>query len=101
MIRGYRGIGPHHECTASGNILAIAGSDYDLDALQTDSQRTIDIMADDMFVANIIIPPAVYKPVTVDGEEKMALQPVEMGRVVVILWTKIVKETESDDNDHN
>ena len=99
MIREYRGTGPHHECTVSGNILTIAGSDYDLDALQTDSQRTIDIMADDMFVANIIIPPAVYKPVTVDDEEQMALQPVEMGRVTVILWTKS-EETESDDDNN-
>ena len=100
MIREYRGAGPYYEYTVSGNVLTIAGSDYDLDALQTDSQRTIDIMSDDMFVANIIIPQAVYKLVTVDGEEPMELQPVEMGRVAVILWTKL-KATESDDNDNN
>ncbi len=99
MIREYRGTGPHYECTASGNVLTIAGSDYDLDVLQTDSQRTIDMVTDDMFIANIIIPPAVYKPVTVDDEEKMALQPVEMGRVTIILWTK--SEETADDNDNN
>lgn len=98
MIKEYRGAGPHCEVAVSGHVLTIAGSDYDLDALQTDSQRTIDIVNNDMYMANVIIPPATYKVVSVDDDENMELQPVEMDRVGLILWTK--GET-NDDNDHN
>jgi len=99
MIKEYRGVGPYYDVTVSSQMLTIDGADYNLDELQNESQRIIDIVDNDMFVANIIIPPAIYETVVVDDEEGVERRPVEMDRVAVILWTK--EEETIDDDDHN
>ena len=90
--------------TIEGSILTLEDELYDLLALQKDEQAIINIMKEDRFIANIIIPPAVYEEIEsdeVDDEDnpiyKRIRKPLEIESVDLNLWKlelKTIKESE-------
>lgn len=76
-----------------GSVLQIGERVMDIDALQKEEQEIIDILEDGRFVANVIIPPAVYEASdaqTADGDPlpPPVKFPVDMDAVKLILWDK-------------
>lgn len=87
--------------STDGTILVIGDRIMDIDELQKEEQVIIDIMEDGRFVANVIIPPAVYeetKTQTADGEPFIppVKVPVDMDAVQLILWDKPILTTEGE-----
>lgn len=88
----------------NGAILEINEKNYDLVSLQADEQSIIDVIKDDRFVANIIIPPAKYEEIESDEEDeegnkivKRIKKPLDVESVTLNLWKfekEIIKEEE-------
>ncbi len=87
----------------SGTVLTLDSVERDLEALQENEQKIIDVKVEDRFVANIIIPPAKYKEVdsgNVDenGEaiyEKVKL-PLDVEAVKLNLWAIQTNENQNE-----
>lgn len=84
-----------------GTVLQIGERIMDIDELQKEEQVIIDIIEDGRFVANVIIPPAVYEvsdAQTVDGEPlpPPVKVPVDMDAVKLILWDKPILIVEGE-----
>ncbi|MFH0710128.1 MAG: hypothetical protein V2A75_07980 [Pseudomonadota bacterium] len=84
-----------------GSVLKIGKQIMDIDELQKEEQVIIDIIEDGRFVANIIIPPAVYEEIqepTVEGEPSIPPVKVliDMDAVKLILWDKPILTVEGE-----
>lgn len=86
-----------------GSVLSIDGDDYDLEQLQEDDQKIIDIKKNDRFIANIIIPPAKYKEVdsgSVDENSEAIYEnikiPLDTESVKLNLWSVIKEEKQGE-----
>lgn len=87
-----------------GSVLTIDSLQYNLVSLQKDEQSIINVIEDDMFIANIIIPPAKYEEIEtseLDNEKrpiyKKIKNPLDLESVTLNLWKKeieIKKESE-------
>lgn len=94
------GSGDYVDYEVSGTVLTVLGEEYDLAALQQDSQVIKDIRIGDAFAATIEIPPKKYKqietPITLSdsGEHEVMLEAedLDMEAVVITLWPVIKKE---------
>ncbi len=80
------------------SVLTIDGLQYNLVSLQKDEQSIINVIEDDMFIANIIIPPAKYEEIEtseLDDEErpiyKKIKNPLDLESVTLNLWKKEIK----------
>lgn len=87
--------------SVDGSTLSVGDRILDIEGLQKDEQVTIDILEDGRFVANVIIPPAVYEETqiqTADGEPFIppVKVPVDMDAVQLILWDKPILTTEGE-----
>lgn len=87
----------------NGAILEINEQSYDLVSFQADEQNIIDVIKDDRFVANIIIPPAKYEEIESDEEDeegnkivKRIKKPLDVESVTLNLW-KIEKEIKKEE----
>ena len=87
-----------------GVVLEIEGKEYDLVALQEDEQAVINILEDDRFLANIIIPPAQYEEIEsdeIDDEDrpvyKRIKKSLDLESVTLNLWKKEIKQIESEE----
>ena len=87
-----------------GVVLEIEGKEYDLLALQEDEQAVINILEDDRFLANIIIPPAQYEEIEsdeIDDEDrpvyKRIKKSLDLESVTLNLWKKEIKQIESEE----
>lgn len=94
MIIEYKGNPPYNEFTLEDNVLTINCRDFDLDELRADSEVVIDVIDENNYVANIIIPPNEYETVQ-DGLDEngnpkyiMLLKPLNLDKVKLILWSK-------------
>ena len=87
-----------------GSILEIEGREYDLLALQEDEQSIINVMENDRFVANIMIPPAKYEEIEtdeVDDEDRPVYKKIkkslDLESVTLNLWKKEIKQNEREE----
>ena len=86
MLIHRMGDGPYPDWSIDGALLVIAGDTFDLEALSGDSQKTIDVVNDGRFVANIILPAReIMAPETEDEEPQ--LSPLAIAKVKINLWT--------------
>jgi hypothetical protein len=93
IVKKMQPIGNFEEYSVDGVTLHLGERVMDLDTLQKDDQVIIDIMQDGRFVANVIIPPAMYEASdaqTADGDPlpPPVKFPVDMDAVKLILWDK-------------
>lgn len=95
--------GEFAEYTLNGAILEINETKYDLVSLQKDEQKIIDVVKDGRFIANIIIPPAVYEEIETDEEDdqgnkivKRIKKSLDIESVTLNLW-KIQKEINKEE----
>lgn len=87
-----------------GSVLEVEDKKYDLLALQEDEQAIINIIEDDMFIANIIIPPAKYEEILSDEVDeddrpiyKKIKKSLDLESVALNLWKKEIKQIESEE----
>ena len=100
MIEKKLGSGDYVDYEVSGTVLTVLGEEYDLAALQQDSQVIKDIRIGDAFAATIEIPPKKYKqvegvmPLAESGENEILLEaePLDMEAVVITLWPVVKSE---------
>lgn len=101
------GSGDYVGYEVSGIVLTVLGEEYDLAALQQDSQVIKDIRIGDAFAATIEIPPKKYKqvegvmPLAESGENEILLEaePLDMEAVVITLWPVVVNVENSNEED--
>jgi hypothetical protein len=90
------GAGPWADVVEDGEIVSIAGVEYDIDALREDTEKIVEIGdGAGNFLAHIAIPPntktTIYEGlVDEDGNAIPSVvdMPVKMDRVKVVLWTE-------------
>jgi hypothetical protein len=95
MIVNEMNEGRRAEYSLVGHILTIEGDSYDLQALQQDVELKIDVIKNNQYIANIIIPPKRYRlverqgtdisgePITVQVPEP---EPLDVNAVILNLW---------------
>ena len=101
------GSGDYVGYEVSGTVLTVLGEEYDLAALQQDSQVIKDIRIGDAFAATIEIPPKKYKqvegvmPLAESGENEILLEaePLDMEAVVISLWPVVMNVENSNEED--
>jgi len=95
MIVNEMNEGRKAEYSLDGYILTVDGESYDLAELQQDVEVKIDVIRNNRYIANIIIPPRRYRlverqetdisgePITVQVPEP---EPLDINTVVLNLW---------------
>ncbi|HOP33217.1 MAG TPA: hypothetical protein PKU94_07575 [Candidatus Hydrothermia bacterium] len=95
MIVNEMNEGRKAEYSLDGYILTVDGESYDLAALQQDTEVILDVIKNNQYIANIIIPPRKYRyverqetdisgePITVQVPEP---EPLDINAVILNLW---------------
>jgi hypothetical protein len=89
------GAGPWAEAVEDGEIVSVAGVEYDMNDLRQDTEKIVEIGdGGGNFLAHIVIPPntktTIYEGIVdEDGNEVPSVvdMPVKMDRVKVVLWS--------------
>ncbi len=85
IVKKMQPIGNFEEYSVDGVTLHLGDRVMDIDALQKDDQVIIDIMEDGRFVANVIIPPAMYEASDAQTADGDPLPPQSSSRWI---WTR-------------
>jgi hypothetical protein len=95
IVENMQEIGEFAPFSTEGAMLSVGEHVIDCEELQGDDQVIIDLMEEDRFLANVIIPPARYAEVRHESTEDSPPPeklPVDMDAVRLILWSRPILE---------
>jgi hypothetical protein len=94
----YKQSPPHPDVSLAGNSLTVDGQTYNLKDEQQESEVIINVMDEQRFLANIILPPKTYKEVETGETDADGLpvtqleeQSLDVGKVRLVIWKKHIE----------